>query len=376
MIVALLVLATAGGAQVAGDVVSVTEFAELVADPGGEAEDWQPAFQAAIEEAWETHQPVYVPAGEYKIRKVITVGATGEEGKSWTHNSIQIVGAGQYDSVILQEVETENCIDWTGPTYKDSAARGRLANLTLRGGTTCLNIKWHNYFTLDSCYIVGAVENGVYSEGWSSRFLNSTIRWCKGAGIMGRAHFNNCVIRDCYFSRDGVGIWLSGVHGSRVESCGLELCAKAAISLRGIHGLTINNTYFEGNGYKNVTHLPVEGHANTIHLDYICEGIRIHDCIFRANLDPDGALISIADCRGGHIYDNYFYCSTEHENGIMLRSGPEGQPQKVGVISDLTVERNWFHNIAKPLTEDAEGLIDGAVEAGCKLDLAKAEDTE
>ena len=39
MIVALLVLATAGGAQVAGDVVSVTEFAELVADPGGEAED-------------------------------------------------------------------------------------------------------------------------------------------------------------------------------------------------------------------------------------------------------------------------------------------------------------------------------------------------
>jgi len=260
-------------------------------------------------------------------------------------------------------------LSWTGPTYEESANRGSLEDLCLRGGKITLNIKWHNYFTLDSCYIRGATEYGVYAEGWTSRFVNSTIRWCKVAGICGRAHFNNCVIRDCYFSRDGVGIMLSGVHGSRIEGCGLERCSKAAIYARGIRGLTINNSYFEGNGYRDSPHLPVEGHANTIHLDFSCNAIRIHDCIFRANLDPEGALLSIADCRGGHIYDNYFYCGSERENGMKLRAKAETSPDSNTYIINLTVERNWFENVKHPLSEEQPGLYEKALNSGCAFDL-------
>ena len=355
-------------AQPATDVVDVTAFRAHVVDADAEMEDWQPAFQAAIAKARETLQPIYVPTGEYKIRKAIEILPVEVEGTPFIRNNIRLFGAGQYKSIIHQQVETENCVNWTGLEYEKPAVHGHLSNLCLRGGKTTLNIKWHNYFMLDSCYIAAAVERGVHAEGWSSRFLNSTVRWCREVGFLGGGHFNNCVIRDCYFARDGIGILLSGVHGSRIESCGLETCAKAAIFVRGVWGLTINNCYFEGNGYKTVKHLPVEGTANTVHLDLGCSAIRIHDCIFRVNLDEEGALISIADCRHGHIYDNYFYCYNPAKNGIKLRARSETKADAEPVIKDLIGERNWHHNLERPLTESEPGVYDRALENGCSFD--------
>ncbi len=355
-------------AQPAADVVDVAAFKDLVLNLGTETEDWQPAFQAAIAEARDTRQPIYVPTGEYKIRKAIEIVPVEVDGKPFLRNNIRMFGAGKFKSIISQQVETENCINWTGLQYEKPATHGHLSHIHLRGGKITLNVKWHNYFTLDTCYIAGAAQFGVYAEGWSSRFLNSTIRWCKEAGFRGGGHFNNCVIRDCYFSRDGIGIHLSGVHGSRIESCGLERCAKAAIFVRNTHGLTINNCYFEGNGYKTVELLPVEGSANTVHLDLNCWAIRIHDCIFRVNLDEEGALISIADCRQGHIYDNYFYCSNPAKNGIKLRAASETKPDAESVIADLIVERNWHHNIESPLSESEPGVYKRAVKNGCSFD--------
>ncbi len=55
------------------------------------------------------------------------------------------------------------------------------------GGATALDIQWHNYFTVDSRYIHGARQYGVYAEGWSSQFLNTTIRRCFNVGLYGAA---------------------------------------------------------------------------------------------------------------------------------------------------------------------------------------------
>jgi hypothetical protein len=376
VIVALTTCLSPSLAQLATDVVDLASFADQVLDPGTETEDWQPAFQAAIAEARETQRPIYVPTGEYKIRRAIEILPVEVEGKPFRRNNIRMFGAGQHKSVISQQVETENCINWTGLEYEKSAVHGHLSNLCLGGGKITLNIKWHNYFTLESCYVVGAAQHGVYTEGWSSRFLNSTIRWCKEAGFVGGAHFNNCVLRDCYFSRDGIGVLLSGVHGSRLESCGLESCAKAAIFVRHTRGLTVSNCYFEGNGYKNVDVLPVEGTANTVHLDLNCWAITIHDCIFRVNLDEEGALISVADCRHGHIYDNYFYCANPARNGIKLRGRSETKPEAETAIKDLIVEHNAWHNLENPLSEAEPGLYEKALKAGCSFDWPLSRPTE
>ncbi len=357
-------------AQALTDVVAVTEFRALALDVGGEQEDWQPAFQAAIARARETRQSVYVPAGTYRIRQAIEIvpPPRGEKNPFGADN-VRLIGAGAYKSVIKQEVETENCINWTGLTYEESAKNGQISHLSLRGGAIGLNIKWHNHFEMDSCYIEAALEYGVYAEGWSSRFTNSTIRWCKKAGFYGGAHFNNCVIRDCYFSRDGIGILLTGVHGSRIEGCGLESCATAAVFVRSTRGLTINNSYFEGNGYKTLDVLPVEGSANTIHLDMNNMGIKIHDNILRVNMDPEGGMLSIADCNGGHIYDNLFYCYSPAQYGIRLRPGADTRDDWDTIISGLIVENNQFHNVAVPLSETAPGVHAEALANGCTFDL-------
>ncbi len=370
---ALTVLATClpgpSYSQVLTDMVSVTDFRDLALDVGGEEEDWQPAFQAAIARAWETRQPVYLPAGEYHIRQAIEILPPVGEKRPFGADGIRLVGAGMYKSVIFQSVETENCVNWTGLEYEKSDSRGQLEDISLRGGDITLNIKWHNQFKMDSCYIEGGARYGVYAEGWSSRFLNSIIRWCGEAGIYGGGHFNNCIIRDCYFSRDGIGILLTGVHGSRIEGCGIESCARAAVLVRNTRGLTICNSYFEGNGYRLEERFPFEGIPNTIHLDMNNTGIKIHDNILRVNRDEEGALISIADCRGGHIYDNLFYCYNPGKHGIRLRAVSETKPEWQTVIGDLIVEGNQMHQVTLPLSEDTPGLHDRAVAAGCSFDL-------
>jgi len=364
----LMVIGTgAAWSQPPADHVVVTDFAELVVDRGGEAEDWQPAFQAAVAEACAGGRPIYVPAGTYRIRRALDLTPPPAERRPFLHQSIRLVGAGQWHSIISQEVETENCIDWSGPTYEDGAAHGQIQDLCLRGGAVTLNIKWHNHFVMDSCYIEGAQRYGVYAEGWSNRFLNSTIRWCREAGFYGGGHFNNCVIRDCYFSRDGIGILLAGGHGSRVEGCGLESCARAAILVRNMRGLTISDCYFEGNGYR-LEQFPYEGVPNTISLDMNNTQISIHDNILRANLDDTGALLSIADVRSGHVYDNLFYNYNPFRHGILLRAASESKPEWVTAIEDLVVEHNRTYQVAVPLGEDTPGVYDAAVAAGSRFD--------
>jgi len=310
-----------------------------------------------------------VPAGNYKIRKAIEILPRKRPGGGW-YQDIRIFGDGMYQSIISQQVDTENCIDWTGLAYGEGCRSGQLDSMYLAGGNITLNLKWHSSFLMTSCRISGAQTYGVYTEGWSSRFLHSIFRWCGQAGFYGGAHFNNAIIRDCYVSRTKIGIELRGGHGSRIEGCGFEHCPKAAIFVAGMRGLTINNCYFECNGYTDSEHFPIEGPGNTIQLDRGCLQVNIHDCILRANLDDQGAAISVADCVGGHIYDNLFYTSKPgvHKNGIMLRAQSETNPDAETSISKLVVEHNIARNVAKPLVEEQPGLVEQAIANGSSFD--------
>ena len=370
VICALLLAVGAQAGPIGGDVVTVGDYAELCIDRGGEAEDWQPAFEAAAAEAYETGMALYVPTGRYEIRRAIDLTPPPAEQRPFLWQSIRLIGAGQWRSIISQEAEGVNCVNWEGPTYEDSASHGRMEGICLSGGATVLNVRWHNYFVMDSCYIQGGSRYGVHAEGWSSRFLNSTIRWAGEAGIFAGGHFNNCVIRDCYFSRDGIGMLFSGVHGSRVEGCGLESCARAAIYIRNTRGLTVANSYFEGNGYRLPERFPYEGTPNTITIDRNNTSIKLHDNIMRVNRDDEGALVSIADITHGHIYDNTFYNYNPARHGILLRGGAETKPDDPTAIRDLIVEHNFVHElIEKPLAEDTPGVYAKAVDGGCEFDL-------
>lgn len=142
--------------EAAGRSIDVTDFADAVVDRGGEMEDWRPAFQAAIALARQEMRPIYVPAGEYKIRRPITILPVKEPQNVTQRNAIRIAGDGQNHTIISQQVETENVIDWTGLTYEEPCNFGHISDVGLVGGAIALNIKWHNYFTMDSCYIHGA----------------------------------------------------------------------------------------------------------------------------------------------------------------------------------------------------------------------------
>ena len=374
MIVAVVVAVLATAVQVSAaplsGVIDVTSFAEHVKDPGTETEDWQPAFQKAIEAAQQELKALYVPAGEYKIRQtIVIVPVIQKVTRSGGHRGLRIFGDGQGVSVISQQVETENVIDWTGLKYEESANGGHLSNIGLKGGKTALNIKWHNYFMMDYVYIHGPMEYGVYAEGWASRVLNSTIRWCRKAGIRAGGHFNNCIIRDCYFSRDVVGFRIAaGAYGSRIEGCAFEVCSKAAIYLHGCRDFTISNSYFEGNAYKDTALLPVEGSADTIRLDYSCWRVSIHDNIFRANLDEEGAFIALAYCVKGHIYDNSFLGAN---NGIKLRSTCEQNLPFGPHVALLVVENNFAKDVTNMLAEEEPGLIEKALSRNCAFRIAR-----
>ena len=359
-------------------VIRVTDYAGHVAGLGTDLEDWQPAFQAAIEAASKEIRPIYVPAGEYRIRKAIEILPVTQPQNVIEHNEIRLFGDGKYHSIISQQVATENGINWTGPAYAKPCNFGHLSHLAIRadaigGESIGLNIKWHNRFAMDYVYIQG-FRYGVHAEGWSSRFVNSTIRWCGGAGIYagGIGTFNDCIIRDCYFSRDVVAFRMPNRgFGNRIEGSAFESCSKAAIYLGGgedplgVESFTISNCYFEQNGYTNVPLLPVEGPVSTIRLDHGCSQITIHDCNFFRPWAPDRKpgenklsdcpLISIAFCKTGHIYDNLL-------NGAIQLSGACESPEGAeAVVSGLIVENNRFRDVAEPLTQDKPGLIERAL---------------
>ena len=66
MVLSLWFLPAAQGlppAHETAGVVNVRTFQADAVDVGKETEDWQPAFQKAIEEAYETRKPLYVPTG-------------------------------------------------------------------------------------------------------------------------------------------------------------------------------------------------------------------------------------------------------------------------------------------------------------------------
>ncbi len=354
--------------------LNITNFSEYVANPGTDMEDWQPAFQQALELiARDGRRPIYVPAGEYKIRSAINMVPL---------NSMRIYGDGPLLSIISQEVESENCINWTG-SPGHSAYHGQLDIIQLKGGDITLNVKRHNYFRMESCRILSAQSYGIYAEGFSSRFLNSTIRGCGEAGLYGGPHFNDVVIRDCYFARNRVGVLINGAGGSRIEGSGFEHCYRAAVWLRHAKSFTVNNSYFEGNGkgnysgeHSNSENFPPEGPCNTLEVDFNCWGVSVHDNIFRAQQDDAGAYISISDVHGGHIYDNLFWTSNRvPHNGIMLRQSPSlwegiryGPEDQQTEHRDLIVEHNTAYNLAHLLVEERRGLVAAAVANGSRFD--------
>ena len=70
----LFVLTTAlCSAAVPPGYVSVSDFEQFAKDRGTENEDWQPAFQNALEACGEKGATLFVPCGVYKIRKAIQV---------------------------------------------------------------------------------------------------------------------------------------------------------------------------------------------------------------------------------------------------------------------------------------------------------------
>ncbi len=372
-------------------IINVADYIAHVENIGTETEDWQPAFQAAIEAACREIRPIYVPAGEYRIRKAIEILPVKEPRNVLEHNELHIFGDGKYHSIISQQVPEENGINWTGPAYENSCNFGHLSHISITGNAVNgdsigLNIKWHNYFAMDYVYVQG-FKCGVYAEGWSSRFVNSTIRRCGGTGIYagGVGTFNDCIIRDCNFNGEAIAFYMPNRgFGNRIEGCCFEVCSKAAIYLGGtmelgeypfsVESFTINNCYFEKDGYntgvegeafKKVPLPPVKGPVSTIHLDHGCAQITIHDCNFFRSWAADRKpgeyklaeypLISVAYCRTGHIYDNVL------NGAIELRATCETPEGTDPLVSALVVENNRFRDVTDPLVEEAPGLIEQAI---------------
>jgi hypothetical protein len=351
--------------QATSHVVAVPRFLERVIDRGGEMEDWQPAFQAAIEVAQDEGKPLYVPPGEYKIRQAISI---------IPDRPLRIFGDGRYQSIISQQVDTENCVDWTALAYEDLAVYGALDCMRLTGGNITLNIKWHNHFVMTSCRIDGAKSAGIHAEGWSNRFLNSDIRWCAGYGIYGGegGHVNNVVVRDCYIGRCGIGIYLNGANGSRIEGTCFE-ASNSGIFLGPVQNITINNCYFEGVGsselnpqymedgrLKYVDGYPGEPPFNNIHTDY-CRQVTIHDNIFRGQHDKDGAYISITVLVNGHIYDNQVQGSQSFVKLTWDSKTRRGKPYSTSRLENVVVENNGYLNVEDLLVEEEGGLIEKAI---------------
>ena len=285
--------------------VNLLDFKNYAVGLGTAQADWQPAFQKAVEKAYATSRILYVPAGEYPIRK--TVDLWGPNPKNFfLTNSLTVVGDGRSVTSIVQKNPKEDCLTWTGRTYKDGLASGTLKDIAVTGGRIALNIKWHNYFTLQSCYIANASQAGVFSEGWSNRFLDIIVRHCPNIGFQGRDHFNDITIRDGYFSRCGVGIQLGGgARGVRISGIGFEHCANTAILLMSSCAVSITDCYFEGNGMGAPNVKPNWGFPSSIALDFNNSTVQIQNCIFRGCTQYAGH-IRMGNNRNVEIRNNFF----------------------------------------------------------------------
>lgn len=232
----------------------------------------------------------------------------------------------------------------------------------MQGGKICLNIKWHNQFRLYNCYINGAQEYGIYTEGWSHRFLNSIIRWCLDSGIYGAIHFNDIVIRDCYFSRNGVGITAAGGNGINISGCGMELNGNSAIVARNLMSLKIRDCYFEGNGYELPEYFEIGvGFPSGVHLDYGCKSVLIQGNIFRGS--TASALLSLSYSIDARITNNAFENNAiiPGSIGILLRNECETNLSFGPYVARTIVKDNHFVKVDHWLAEEESGLIDTAI---------------
>ena len=77
--------------------VNVRSFVRHVVKPGADEEDWQPAFQKAIEVAQRDLRPIFVPAGVYHIRKAIHIVPVPKEGEKtpFGFHALRIAGEGR-----------------------------------------------------------------------------------------------------------------------------------------------------------------------------------------------------------------------------------------------------------------------------------------
>ena len=301
-LLALVCLSVSAG----GDTrVNLLDFKSHAVGLGTDQADWQPAFQKAVEKAYATSRILHVPAGEYPIRKTVDLWGPNPK-KFYLASSLTVVGDGRSATSIVQKNPKEDCLSWTGRTYKDGLASGTLKDIAVTGGRIALNIRWHNNFTLQSCYIADASQTGVLAEGWSCRFLDIIVRHCPNIGFQGRDHFNDITIRDGYFSRCGVGIQLGGgARGVRISGIGFEHCANTAILLLSSCAVSITDCYFEGNGMGAPNVKPNWGFPSSIALDFNNEAVQIQNCIFRGCSRYAGH-IRMGNNRNVEIRNNFF----------------------------------------------------------------------
>jgi hypothetical protein len=372
LLTAVLAVALAGSVFAgAKGRVNILDFKSFVKNPGTAREDWHPAFEKAVEQAYKTTRILYVPAGKYQIMD--TIDLWKQPTNSFNGQAFKLVGDGRFVSTIIQKNKQKNCVDWTGKTYKGSMNAGTIENICLSGGKITLNIKWHNQFTLRSCYIAGGSQAGIHAEGWSNRFLDIIVRHCYRFGIYGYAHFNDVSIRDGYFSRCGVGIMLRGARGVRISGIGFEHCANTSIYMGGCMAISVVNCYFEGDGMGPIKTKEKWGFPSSIAVDYSNKSILIEGCIFRGTSKYAGQ-IRLSQCKNGRFSNNLFQIHHD-EAGVMV--APASTKNAPVALQDVKIQNNnycWGSRKGKQMKgkavpfwyyEKAPGMIANAVKNNC-----------
>lgn len=354
------------------EMVSLRSHQALAEHVGEENENWQPAFQAALKEARDSGKPLYVPPGTYRIRSAIAIEHGGNLKEFLNPQKVSLIGAGPQHSIIQQMDPTANVLDWSGPTYQESYSGGSIRDLAIVGGDIGLNLKWHNYFRMNNCYVAGAHRYGIYTEGWSSRFSDSIVRWCRQAGFYGRAHANDIKIDGFYFSRNGIGIRLTGSNGIFISDSGFEHNARSAIYIEHTSHPVISSCYFECNGHRRGPAFLNDGpgYPNVIHLDGLTNSAVIQNNIFRESLE-EANMIGIVACEGARIIGNKF-SNARAAIRFLDKSHVEAASPQLATTKNLYIRENTFevrNNVLRLgakvedfqfIAESAPGLIERA----------------